>query len=108
MSTNAAPLFDRSVISNVNFHRVYSGAYDFITGEYKAPQTYLSRLKTLMRDVATTGILHLDTGETIPLDSPAAGLVMQVINNEYEAQYNLMKELPKTGVKNETKLMTLL
>ena len=101
-------LFDRSVINNVNFHRVYSGSYDFITGEYKAPKTYLSRLKELMKDVISSGVLHLDSGETVALDSPAAGLVMQVINNEYEAQYNLMRELPKTGVKNENKLMTLL
>jgi len=100
-------IFGRAIIEQAVRIRL-DNTKDYVFGEYLAPAEYQRVTNKISKQIQETGTFTSETGETLNIDSLAAGPVLNLLLQKFDTQYSLMSQLPKAGNKNDTKLFTLL
>ncbi len=107
MASRAAVIFDRAWANQTIISKI-EVTDDFIYGEYKAPHDYQEQSQNIINQLINQGEIRLDTGEVLQLNTLAAGAVLNIYMTKLETRYYLQSNLPKAGVQNQKKLLTLI
>ncbi len=99
--------FDRAIISQVLQEKIETQD-DYALGEYKAPERFQNILLEVLADIQRTGKFRIEGTGEFNIDSLAGQQALVLYVQKVEAQYNLMSQLPKAGLANEKKVLTLI